>query len=325
MIFINPKTDFAFKKIFGSKESKPILISFLNAVLYQEQPVIKDLEIVNPYQSPKIEGFKNTFLDVKAQLANDTTVIIEMQVLNLEGFEKRILYNAAKAFSIQLNVGDNYTLLNPVIALTITDFKMFSENTKAISNYSLKEKETLTNYSDDIELVFVELPKFKKKLVELETLTEKWLYFLKHARRLDAVPASMQTVPALKRAFQIANQSALTPAELEALEQREMFIHDNRNAIARAAREAEEKGKEMGIQEGKEMGIQEGIELGIQEGIELGIQEGIELGMKAKTIELARALLDSLDVETIRQKTGLSLEEIHNLKQADESCCPPKI
>ena len=305
MIFINPKTDFAFKKIFGSKESKPILISFLNAVLYQEQPIIQDLEIVNPYQAPKIEGFKNTFLDVKAQLANNTTVIIEMQVLNLEGFEKRILYNAAKAFSIQLTVGDNYTLLNPVIALTITDFKMFSENTKAISNYILKEKETLTDYSDDIELVFVELPKFKKKLVELETLTEKWLYFIKYARRLDAVPASMQTVPALNRAFQIANQSALTPEELEALEQREMFIHDNRNAIARAAREAEEQG------------VKKGKEIGLQEGKEIGLQEGIELGMKAKTIELARALLDILDAETIQQKTGLSLEEIQDLKQAD--------
>ncbi len=70
--------------------------------------------------------------------------------------------NAAKSFSIQLRVGEDYTLLNPVIALTITDFDMFEGNNKVISRYRLKEKDDLTDYSDDIELVFVELPKFNK-------------------------------------------------------------------------------------------------------------------------------------------------------------------
>ena len=123
MNFINPKTDFAFKKIFGSEESKPILIDFLNALLFQEQPIIADLEIIDPYQAPRIVGMKDTYLDVKARLSNHKTVIIEMQVLNLEGFEKRILYNAAKAFSMQLSVGEDYNLLNPVIAITITNFR----------------------------------------------------------------------------------------------------------------------------------------------------------------------------------------------------------
>ncbi len=59
MIFINPKTDFAFKKIFGSEQSKDILISFLNALLYEARPVIEDLEILNPYLAPKIRGIKS--------------------------------------------------------------------------------------------------------------------------------------------------------------------------------------------------------------------------------------------------------------------------
>ncbi|MFN7714986.1 MAG: Rpn family recombination-promoting nuclease/putative transposase, partial [Pseudanabaenaceae cyanobacterium] len=122
MRFINPKTDYAFKKIFGSEQSHDILISFLNAILYDGRSVIKDLEILNPYLAPRIRGVKATYLDVKAKLDNDTTVIIEMQVLNIEGFEKRILYNAAKAYSTQLGVGEDYNLLDPVIALTITDF-----------------------------------------------------------------------------------------------------------------------------------------------------------------------------------------------------------
>jgi predicted transposase/invertase (TIGR01784 family) len=162
LMFINPKTDFAFKKIFGSKQSTDILISFLNAMLYEGEPTIVSLQILDPYQAPRIKGIKDSYLDVKATLADRQTVIIEMQVLNVLGFEKRVLYNAAKAFSIQLGVGEDYTLLNPIIALTITDFEMFPNSPKVISSYALKEKEELTSYSEDIELVFVELPKFKK-------------------------------------------------------------------------------------------------------------------------------------------------------------------
>ena len=139
-IFINPKTDFAFKKIFGSQQSHGILISFLNGILYEGNSVILDLEILNPYQAPKIRGVKDTYLDIKAKLATGETVIIEMQVLNVEGFEKRILYNAAKAYSIQLTSGQEYPRLNPVIALTITDFEMFAEIEAIISRFILKEK-----------------------------------------------------------------------------------------------------------------------------------------------------------------------------------------
>lgn len=294
MIFINPKTDFAFKKIFGSEESKPILVSFLNALLYQEQPVIIDLEILDPYQAPRISGIKDTYLDVKARLSDGKTVIIEMQVLNLEGFEKRILYNAAKAFSIQLSVGQDYKLLNPVIALTITDFEMFPDRSKVISRYVLKEREALTDYSDDIELVFAELPKFTKPLSELETVAEKWLYFLKHARELHDVPPNMQNIPALERAFNIANQAQLTPDELEAMERREIFLHDSRNAILKAANQAREKGW--------------------QEGLKEGLQEGLQQGEQRMAIKIAQQLLGILDLETISQKTGLSLEELQTLQ-----------
>ena len=122
MRFLNPKTDFAFKKIFGSEQSKDILISFLNALVYEGQPTIEDLAIIDPYQAPQLKGMKDTFLDVKAKLRNKTNVIIEMQVLNVLGFEKRVLYNAAKSFSIQLDRGYEYDRLYPVVALTITDF-----------------------------------------------------------------------------------------------------------------------------------------------------------------------------------------------------------
>jgi predicted transposase/invertase (TIGR01784 family) len=126
MIFINPKTDFAFKKIFGSEKSHGILISFLNGILYAGESIIQDLTILDPYQTPILQGIKASCLDVKAILQTGETVIIEMQVLNVEGFKKRILYNATKAYSLQLDRGDKYKELSPVIALTIADFEIFS-------------------------------------------------------------------------------------------------------------------------------------------------------------------------------------------------------
>ena len=164
MPFINPKTDFAFKKIFGSPQSRPVLISFLNGLLYEGGNTIQSLDILNPYQAPRIRGMKDTYLDVKAQLKDGTTVIIEMQVLNVEGFEKRILYNAAKTYSTQLGSGDDYTSLNPVIALTITDFVMFEDLNSYRSCFVLKEKEFLIDYpTHDLELVFVELPSLSSR------------------------------------------------------------------------------------------------------------------------------------------------------------------
>ena len=115
--------------------------------------------------------------------------------------------NAAKSDSGQLSIGEDYTDLEPVIALTITDFEMFPDLNQSISRFILKEKTYLTDYPIyDIELVFIELPKFQKELAELETLTDKWLYFMKSARKLNSVPLVMQTIPEINQAFEIAKE-----------------------------------------------------------------------------------------------------------------------
>ena len=137
-MFINPKTDFAFKKIFGSKHSHDILIGFLNGILYQGKATIVSLIILDPYQAPRIKGMKDSFLDIKATLSSGQTVIIEMQVLNILGF------------------------------------------------------------------VFVELPKFTKTVDELKTLSDKWIYFLRYANELKAIPASMGGEAAIGHAFKVA-------------------------------------------------------------------------------------------------------------------------
>ncbi|TYQ25111.1 Rpn family recombination-promoting nuclease/putative transposase [Pseudanabaena sp. UWO311] len=288
MIFINPKIDFAFKKIFGSEDSKDILISFLNALIYEAQPVIYDLEILNPYLAPKIRGVKDTYFDIKAKITDSETgeqrtVIIEMQVLNIEGFEKRILYNAAKSYSVQLPTGQGYNLLNPVIALTITDFVMFADLPNVTSRFVLKEKDFLIDYPIyDIELIFVELPKFKKNLPELKTIIDKWLFFLNNARKLQNIPATMDTIPEIKKAFYIANQANLTLDELEDQEKSEIFIQDQRGAITKATKES--------------------------------LEQGRQEGQRQKAYEIAKKMLGNFDEQAIAVMTGLTLEDLRSLQ-----------
>jgi len=275
MTFINPKTDYAFKRIFGSSESKDILISFLNAMIYDGNPTIEDLEIINPNLPPRVEGLKDTYLDVKAKLADGTLVIIEMQVLNVESFGKRVLYNAAKTYAFQLQKGEGYRMLKPVIALTLTDFEMFQNSDKLISRFVYKEESTNIRYTDNnIELVFVELPKFTKQVDQLETIADKWIYFMKYARTITDVPEIMDSVPEIHKAFDIANQVNLTLDELADIERREMFIYDQQGAIIKAVQEA----------------------------------------LQQEKLAIARQLLDRLDDETIAQTTGLSIQDVRNLR-----------
>lgn len=292
MRFINPRIDFAFKKIFGGNESKPILISFLNAMIYDGNPTIADLEIIDPYLASRVQYLKDSYLDVKARLAGGATVIIEMQVLNVESFAKRVVYNTAKTYSTQLIRGEGYFKLKPVIALTITDFEMFENDREVISHFVFKENKRLFEYPDPgMEMIFIELPKFNKQLDQLETLTDKWVYFMKNAPSLEVVPSTMENVSEIQQAFAIANETNLNAEELKDLEDRERYIMDQQGILRK------------GIEEGREQGREQGLE------------EGLALGMREKALEIARQLLNVLDNQTISQTTGLSVEDIQNLRE----------
>jgi len=281
MQFLDVKTDYAFKKVFGSDTSKDILISFLNAIIYDKEKIkIKDLTIVDPYNIPMIKGLKDTFVDVKAILDDDTKVIIEMQILNHTGFEKRVLYNAAKNYSIQLNKSEDYHLLNPVIALTLVDFIMFEDNQNTINNFQLLEKEHLIKYNDDIELIFVELPKFQKELEQLKDIKDQWIYFVKNAGSLEYIPNNLDDE--IKKALQNANEANLSKDELEAQYKRKEFISIQKLALMKAKDD--------------------------------GISQGIEQGIEQEKVNIAKKLLDILDDETISLKTKLPIDFIKSLR-----------
>lgn len=113
---------------------------------------------------------------------------------------------------------------------------------------------------------------------------------MKNAPCLEVVPQTMETVSEIQQAFAIANETNLNPEELADLEEREMFILDQQGVLLK------------------------GIEKGIAKGIEEGREEGVALGMREKALEIARQLLNVLDNQTISQTTGLSVEDIQNLR-----------
>jgi len=297
MRFLDVKTDYAFKKVFGSAQSKAILLDFLNALLNFDGERITDLTIVDPYQIPLVEGMKDSFVDVKAVHSNRTHVLIEMQVLNYPGLEKRVLYNAAKTYSTQLVRGDKYETLEPIIALTITaEFNMFDDLPAYQSCWHVREQNTGRLYNRDIELIFIELPKFTKTEAELETISEKWIYFIKNAGSLDMIPEHLSEPP-LVEAFNIANTAGMTPAELDEQQNREHFIHVVRYNMQRA-----------------EMAQAE-VEKARAE-VEKIRAEGEAIG-KAKTLtQTARNLQrEGMTVAMIAGVTGLPEEDIQQLLQ----------
>ena len=244
MQFINPKVDYAFKKIFGSEQSKQILISFLNAIIYKGEKVIQSLTILNPYNPGKLITLKDTYLDVKAVLADGSIVVIEMQVARMTAFSKTITYNLVTGYLNQLTKEERYHLLNPAIALTITDFILFEDEEDFINPFVFKHQEKDWEYPDkELQLIFVELPKFKKTLEELETLTDKWLYFLKETGDMPAIPEILGEVEEIEMALNIANQINMNAEELEIFENRGIALQDERGRLTYAEQVGEAKGR----------------------------------------------------------------------------------
>ncbi len=221
MRFVDPKNDVAFKKVFADKKHKHVLINFLNSVLDLPSN-IKDLTIVRTDQVPIIEFLKETSLDIKAIDENDREFVIEMQVEDQKDFQNRSLYYAAKSYANQIKKAEFYKQLKPVIFLGILNFELF-EGKEFLTNHYFINKQTGNRDIEDIELNFVELPKFKKTEEECKTLSDKWIYFLKNADDLKIIPKTIKTEP-LTTAYETLEQYGWTEAELDLYESRSRLV-----------------------------------------------------------------------------------------------------
>lgn len=239
MKFVDIKNDVAFRKIFGNENRKEVLISFLNAVLLlKENNTIVDVTILTPYQLPDLKGGKVTIVDMKAKDQNNRNYIVEMQVADVDGFDKRVLYYASKSYSAQIERGDQYEKLNPTYFIGILDFEV-TKNPSYLNRHKIMDIETQENYIRDIEFNFIELPKFNKKENELNSIIDQWIYFIKNSENIDVIPKNLND-KGLKFAYEDADKHNWTKAELEAYDYALMREQDERGRWTLALRKERE-------------------------------------------------------------------------------------
>jgi predicted transposase/invertase (TIGR01784 family) len=285
MQFVDVKTDIAFKKIFGNEQHKEILIGFLNALLELEgDKRIKDVTLKNPWQPPDIPLFKETILDIKAVDNRGISFLVEMQVRDTKFFDKRAMYYTAKAYTSQIKKGENYPKLNQVIFIGILDFNSF-EGSSYLTRHLILNRETMKQDLQDLEFNFIELKKFNKSEEELESIIEKWIYFIKNADNLTMIPKNAVDIPELKEAYNQASINAWTEEELEIYEYWQI-------------RDAGDRYK-------------------IQEEYDKGRGEGIEIGMEKGKLKIAIEMLeDGVSDEKIARYTGLSIVEVGEISKS---------
>lgn len=274
MKFVDIKNDIAFRKIFGNENKKEILISFLNAVLeLPKGKLIKKIEIKNPFQLPEIKNLKSSILDIKVTDERETTYIVEMQVEEPDGFDKRVQYYTAKQYSPQIEIGEDYPKLNQVIFIGILNFIFFEGNDYLTKHLIINQKNGKQELSD-LEFNFIEIPKFDEKTIKIESLIEKWVFFIKKASNLDVMPDNIHD-EGLKHAYEDAAEYNWTKEELLAYDYASMRKADESSKTKRAVDKAID-------------------------------QEKIETAKKA--------IQEGLSDELINKFTGLSIETIHNLR-----------
>jgi predicted transposase/invertase (TIGR01784 family) len=293
MKFVDIKNDVAFRKIFGNENRKEVLISFLNAVLLlADDQKIVSVDILTPYQLPTIKGGKVTIVDVKARDQNQKTYIVEMQVAEVDGFDKRVLYYASKSYSSQIERGDQYEKLNPTFFIGILDFEA-TKNASYLNRHKIIDLETGENFIKDIEFNFIELPKFNKTETELTSIIDQWVYFIKNAENLQIIPENI-TDKGLKFAYQDADKHNWTKEELEAYDYVLMREQDERGRLSFATKKA----------------LKEGLDKGLKEGLDKGLKEGEMRALEGVTKKLLRL---GLPLDDIIESTGLTADEIGKL------------
>jgi predicted transposase/invertase (TIGR01784 family) len=244
MQFADIKNDIAFRKIFGNEQKTAPLISFLNAALELEGTHrVVSVSIANPYQFPRIAGEKATVLDVRATDQSGRKFVVEMQVADKKGFDKRVQYYMARDYSMQIDEGEQYPLLNPAYFIGILDFP-FGSDTDYHTRHLILNKNTQEHVLKDIQFSFIELPKFDKKEEELLTPIDRWTFFIKNATGLHVIPAFANEDEGLKTAFIEADKYQWTKEEIIAYDNVTIKEADEVQEKLKVAEKAKEEGKE---------------------------------------------------------------------------------
>ena len=283
--YVNPFTDFGFKKIFGEEASKPMLIDFLRSILPETD--IVDLAFKDKEKFGKTEADRKAIYDIYCENKTGEKIIVELQKAKQNHFKDRTIYYASFPIQEQAEKGEwNYNL-KAVFCIGILDF-VFDENKiskdEVIHTVQLKDQHNQVFY-DKLKFVYLEMPHFNKTEKELETRLDKWLYFIKNLEDFQSIPTIFKD-EIFKQAFEKAEIAKFSVEEKNEYENNLKIYRDYKNTIDTAFDEGKLEGKLEGKIEGK---------------------------IEGKT-EIAKALkLKGLDIDFIVETTGLTKEAIEKL------------
>lgn len=237
---INLMNDVLFKFIFGKEERKAITIDFLNAVLEESlQHIIRDIRFVQTENIPQVEDGKLTRFDVACELDSGESIDVEVQVINYQNMERRTLYYWSQMYLNGIVSGEHYEELRPAITINILSFRLLpQENPHAM--YSIYNIETGERLNRDMELHFLEIPKFINKPVQNMTKMERWMaYFSNKLNQQEREELAMSDT-AINSAYDATSKFFLSPQERMNYVNRQMAIMDYNSAMEAS----EEKGEE---------------------------------------------------------------------------------
>ena len=312
--YINPFTDWGFKRLFGQEFSKDLLINFLND-LFEGEFQIKDVTFKDKEQLGDTDDLRGCIFDIYCVTDDDKHFIVEMQNRWVPFFVNRSIYYASKAFVAQRKKFDEAGVRTPVLYQFVPVYVVCIMNfmpkehevTKFRTDVALREKSSDSMFSDKLRFIYLSLPFFDKSEEECETGFEKWIYVLKYMEVLERLPFTAQ-----KKIFdhlaKLADVRCLSSEEQEKYDESIKAADDYYSGLYGSYVEGEEKG----IAKGRA----EGIVKGRAEGIAKGRAEGMAKGMAKEKLDTAYRLLSmGLSEAQVSTATELPLEEIQKMRK----------
>jgi len=247
--FINPTVDCVFKAILGSEENKNLLIHFLNAILEPEEgSLIKEVLIKNPYNEREFTGDKLTIVDVKAIDEKGHHYQIEIQLAIHAALAPRILYTWSSIYHSQIQKGEDFQTLKPVISIWILNGNLFDNVEACHLPFSLYDQKHQVVLTDHISIHLLQLPKLQSKKT-ITTEKERWIYLFKEGKNVDFEnpPETLNTME-MRVVMNVLQRFSENEADylryqscLEAVFKENTYLHE----LEKARKEKEQAVKEM--------------------------------------------------------------------------------
>jgi predicted transposase/invertase (TIGR01784 family) len=294
-VYLNPFTDYGFKRIFGQEDSKEILRDFVNSVL-PERHQVASLNYVNTEHLGLNEYDRKAIVDIQCTTHLGETIIIELQKAKQLFFKDRSLYYSTFPIVQQAKKGEWNYQLQPIYMISILDFTFDDGEPTVLHTVQLKNQDNQVFY-DKLSFIYLTLPYFNKTEQELHTNADKWLYLFKHMAECETVPQIYQHQgnDLFNQAFEKSRLARLNPDEQAKYRDSLKERWDWHNILSSAKQEAMEEGK----LEGKIEGLAEGEIIGLEKG-----KLAIAINMKQ----------EGLSIPLIVKLTGLSERDIMQLK-----------